>query len=197
CPDHGREPDQQGPPQGHAAAQGVASAAMVRRDAFLGGSTPFQGDRGLRLRSVPAGARIVRATATVIPFSAPDFRQELSFPDKTTFGATKTATSDFVEVDFHARRTLVRVDGTNLNGATLQADFGGGTYVNISQTGAFLNPPPDKPFTLTAAGGGILPGLAVAKVKLTAAGANPGGTSGASPHTPPNLNAPLRTPGPC
>lgn len=173
---------------------------MVLRDVFIGGLAPFQGDRGFRLRSIPAGARIARMTARVFPLGGPAFTQEVSFAaDGTTFGATKTKNNDWVEVDFHSRRTLVSVGGANLSGPTLQADFGGGAYVNISQTGAFLSPPPDKPFTFTTAAGGALPGLAVTKFKFTrgaSGGATPDVTSVVIRTTPSNVSLRLGTLGP-
>jgi hypothetical protein len=140
---------------------------MIQRDSFVA-RAPFQGDHAFRLRSIPAGAQILKVVAKVVPIGGPDFIQEISFgKNGETFGATRTPTNDWVEIDFHARRTLVSVTGSALKDASLQADFGGGIYVNISRTGAFQGPP-DPPFT-TADLGGPLPGLAVSKFKLTRA----------------------------
>ena len=112
---------------------------MNQHDEFIGGVAPFQGDRTLTLRSIPANARIVKATATVTPLADP-FTQVISFADGQTFGATKSPPGDWVEVDFHARRTLVSVAGSGLTNISLQADFGGGVYVDISETGAVKGP---------------------------------------------------------
>jgi hypothetical protein len=138
-----------------------------RDDFFLGGAAPiFQGDRTLTLRSIPANARIVKATVTVTPQSPP-FTVDISFNGTgPTFGATNSEPGGWAEVDFHARRTLVSVAGTNLNGTTLQADFGGGVYVDISETGA-VKGPEENPFTFTSSTGGPLPSLTVARFKLT------------------------------
>lgn len=142
-----------------------------RDDFFVGGAAPFQGDQTLTLRSIPANARIVKVTATVTPLTPP-FTQVVSFESNgQTFGALPTKTTDWVEVDFHARRTLVNVVGDNLAKTSLQADFGGGVYVNISQTGSVQGPPPDVPFQIAASSTSTtenpLPSLAVTKFKLT------------------------------
>jgi predicted flap endonuclease-1-like 5' DNA nuclease len=140
---------------------------MNQRDDFFGGAAPFQGDVTLRLRSIPANARIVKATATVKPLDSP-FTQVISFDGNgQDFGAIRNNTSDWAEVDFHARRTLASVTGDNLAKTTLQADFGGGAYVDISRTGAVKGPPPDLPFNIDSDSGGDLPSLTVTKFKLT------------------------------
>lgn len=147
---------------------------MNQRDDFFitGSAAPvFQGDRTLTLRSIPANVRILKATVTVTP-QTPPFTHDISLDGMgETFGATKNETTDWVEVDFHARRTLVSVVGDNLGKTTLQADFGGGVYVNISRTGSVQGPPPDLPFQLsdtsTSTTQNPLPGLAVTKFKLT------------------------------
>src|SRR5262249_8077226 len=137
--------------QGHDIAQGLA---MIQRDVLDGGAA-FQGDRALRLRSVPGGARIVRATATVTPVDATDgtdpFAETLAFQGAAgDFGTTKSAPAGWVEVDFHARRTLVRVEGHNLANCTLQVDLGGGAYVEINPAGAIRTPNDATGFTLTS-----------------------------------------------
>ena len=74
--------------------------------------------------------------------------------------------SSFVEVDFHARRTLASVTGTGLNTANLQVDVGG-AFIDVNGRGALggndlfalLNDNTSNP----------LPGLAVSKFRLTKA----------------------------
>jgi DNA-binding beta-propeller fold protein YncE len=149
---------------------------MKLRDSF-DGNTRFEGDRALRWRSIPADARIVSAKVTVTPVDAKlggPFAEPLSFNGTTgEFGATRTlsgATSAgiWVEADFHHRRTLARVVGSNLKDTTLQVDLGGGAYVEINKAGAFKTPsdPPGSLFQLTG-NTAALPGLTVAKLKLT------------------------------
>src|SRR5262249_22334857 len=141
----------------------------------------FEGDRALRWRSIPANARIVSAKATVTPIDAglgSPFAEPLSFSDGAgEFGATKTQGSvapiqataiAWVEVDFHQRRTLARVTGSFSN-TTLQVDVGGGTYVEINQNGAFRTPSDTTLLQLTGTTA-ALPGLTVAKLKLTNSG---------------------------
>jgi hypothetical protein len=71
-----------------------------------------------------------------------------------------------VEIDFHGRRTLVEVEGGNLNNATLQVDVGSGTFVEINDKGAFMGSSgPD--FSLSNANLNPLPGLTVSRFKLT------------------------------
>jgi DNA-binding beta-propeller fold protein YncE len=145
---------------------------MKLRDSF-DGSNRFEGDRVLRWRSIPADARIVSAKATVTPADAnlgSPFAELLTFNDGTTreFGATKAQVGTWVEVDFHKRRTLASVVGSNLNPTTLQVDLGGGAYVEINKAGALKtpDPPPNNFFTLTD-DSSPLPGLTVSKFKLT------------------------------
>lgn len=154
---------------------------MKLRDSF-NDDAPFEGDRALRWRSIPANARIVSATAIVTPVDAglgSPFTEVLRFKDGTgEFGATKSegpaSGISWVEVDFHSRRTLAGVVGSfgtvsgSTGGSILQVDVGGGTYVEINQNGAFRTPsdPPESFFTL-AGNTTALPGLTVAKLKVT------------------------------
>lgn len=168
---------------------------MKLRDSF-NGDAPFEGDRALRWRSIPANARIVSATAIVTPIDAKlgsPFTEVIRFKDGTgEFGATKSAGSasgiPWVEVDLHNRRTLAGVVGSfgtiagSNGGSILQIDVGGGTYVEINQNGAFRTPsnPPDS-FFLIGGNTAALPGLTVAKLKLT--------NRSPSPAPPPTLTA--------
>src|SRR5215475_2864052 len=94
---------------------------MEIKDTYDSTSDPFQGDRVLRLQSIPAGARIRRATATITPRSDPASAEPFteliemapSSPISTNWGATKSKAGDlWVEVDFDARRTLANVSGS-------------------------------------------------------------------------------------
>ncbi len=154
---------------------------MKLTDRFAAGNDRFEGDRTLALRSIPAHARILRATVTVTPIDNrigdKAFAETITFTNNQgDLGAVKTPLTDWVEVDFHARRTLSRVRGNNLAGASLQIDIGGGAYIEINDKGAF-KAPGDALFTLPAAlaDGAFadLPGLTITKLKLTKATANP------------------------
>jgi hypothetical protein len=140
---------------------------------YQGADDPFERDRTLWLRSLPAGARVTKATVTLEPKGGPSF-QETFVLDKTIepepgelpgdkWGVTVTPPGPFVEIDFHARRTLAAVRGTNVTGANLQVDLGG-VYAEINKRGAVKAPDSD-PFELPA--DGKLPGLTVSKFKLS------------------------------
>src|SRR5712691_8251066 len=147
---------------------------MKLRDSF-DGSGRFEGDRMLRWRSIPANVHIVSAQATVTPIDVSvgnPFAELISFNGTIgEFGATISRgsnTTAWLEVDFHARRTLASLSGAFVN-TTLQVDVGGGTYVEINQAGAFRTPSDTGTaafFPINGAGGS-LPGLTVAKMKIT------------------------------
>src|SRR6185295_1327124 len=149
----------------------------------------FEGDRIFRWRTIPANARILSAIATVTPVESQlsgSFIESLDFtPSSINFGAIRTTASNpspmpitppltataWVEVDFHARRTLAGVVG-DFNGANLQVDVGGGTYVEINKTGAFRTPADEAGDLFVLTGNSVsLPGLTVSKLKLTKTGA--------------------------
>lgn len=163
---------------------------MKMKEIFDLSNSPFQGDRTVELRRIPAGARIQRATAIVTPTAAggtAPFAETIKFTGAVgkfvgtdISGGTKTTISQqWVEVDFHGRQTLSRVKGaitfdpnpTNTdNNATLQVDLGG-AYAEVNSKGA-LKSPNDQPFRLSTQlsdGSFALPAMAVAKFKLTAA----------------------------
>src|SRR5687767_2352470 len=153
----------------------------------VNGNVSFEGDRVFRWTTIPANAKILSATAVVTPVQSglkDPFTESLLFsPAAPNFGATKQVQtksdpapgSAWVEVDFHGRRTLVAAAGA-FNATTLQVDVGGGTYVEINKFGAFKTPS-DGPGDLFTIGGAStpLPGLTVAKVKLTNPTNNPPG----------------------
>jgi YVTN family beta-propeller protein len=154
---------------------------MKLNDTFDLSNTPFQGDCTVEWRRIPAGARIERATAVVTPTAGGGqnpFAEIIRFRGTEVvgdLGATKTVVpSQWVEVDFHGRRTLARVKGTGLtdtavppNGVTLQVDLGG-AYAEVNSNGA-LRSPNDPPFQLSNPSDGFfaLPAMSVAKFKLT------------------------------
>jgi len=151
---------------------------MKLKDSYYGGDQPFEGDRTLWLQSLPAGAVVERAVVTLSPAN-PSFDQ--SFSVETTeedrllardWGiiVTNPLDSGWVEVDFHARRMMASVQGSNLANATLQVDLGGGVYVGVSTTGA-IQAPGDEPFSLpsdlTSEDDAVLPRLTVNRFRLT------------------------------
>lgn len=143
---------------------------MKLKDDYSGENAPFEGDRTLWLHSLPAGAIVERAMVTVSPadsafietFSETTSANHLLARD---WGITINSPfqSGWSEVDFHARRTLVSVQGTNLVGATLQVDLGG-IYANISATGT-IKSPDDPAFEVAA--NGVLPSLTVSRFRLS------------------------------
>jgi len=149
---------------------------MLISERFEGSRAPFEGNRLLMLRSLPEGAQVTNTTVTLTPVSPPG---DALFEERITFQGTQgewgarlresTEEDDpcFVEVDFHARRTLSNVTGSNLNGAKLQVDIGG-LYVSINKLGAMATPGDmSDEFTLPSSTGGTLPALATQKFKLT------------------------------
>ena len=141
-------------------------------DHYDGSDRPFEGELPLVLCSLPVGARIEHARFRLEPVEgsggeAP-FSETLQFQDgQGDWGATLSYTNDSVEVDFHARRTLVKVEGSNLEGAALQIDLGG-ALVEINERGT-IRSPGEVLFSLPA--GGELPPLTVNRFRLLAAGA--------------------------
>ncbi|MHC4399433.1 MAG: hypothetical protein ACYTG0_07125 [Planctomycetota bacterium] len=142
------------------------------------GGKPFEGDRELFLRGIPENARVTSARVTAKPSDAKThftITTAISLESEVgTFGATKAyggrgQTNEWVEVDFHARRTLASVEGSKLLGTTLQVDMGG-AFVEINQNGAFLTQGGDA-FELTSNKSG-LPSLTVSKFRLTLTHAN-------------------------
>ena len=147
---------------------------MKLLDHYDGSDDPFEGDVTLMLRSLPVGARIKSATISLTPVDASGdggFAETIAFSDGAgSWGAHKTANDNWVEVDFHARRTLAGVKGRHLATAELQVDLGG-AYVELNDKGA-IKTPPDDAYAL-AGDDEPLPGLTVAKFKLTRGGASP------------------------
>ena len=116
---------------------------MLIRQLLDSGQTVFEGDRSLSLSQLPEGARVRSARVHVTPIDgvAPDlFTEHIQFAgERGDFGATRRSGADAVEVDFHARRTLLAVRGANLDNATLQVDIGGGVFVEIADDGTIAS----------------------------------------------------------
>lgn len=141
---------------------------MKLNEWYQGGNEPFEGDRTLWLRNLPANALVLRALVTITPISQnkdKPFEETISFAvDGNALGATKVRTASFIEVDLHARRTLSGLEGGGIAGMTLQIDMGG-TYVDLNDRGTMKTP--SDPLSFTVAADGTLPGLSLTKFKLT------------------------------
>ncbi len=155
---------------------------MKLNDRYDGSDSPFEGDRTLVWRSLPANARVMKASVKLTPAQSPTadlFEEIIMFTNgQGDWGATKNTGTGFVEVDFHARRTLASVVGDNITEVVagtprshLQVDLGGGVYVEINDKGA-LRSPGDVLFSLKA--DGKLPSLTVNKFKFSRAPNNTG-----------------------
>lgn len=151
---------------------------MRLTDRYDGSNDPFEGDRTLLLKTIPAGARIERASARVTPVDstagANPFAETFAFAGSAgDWGATKTvAPGRWVEVDFHARRTVVAVAGSRLSDTSIQVDLGG-VFVEINANGS-IRTPNDPPAVALGADAAPLPSLTVTKLKLTNRGTLPG-----------------------
>ena len=149
---------------------------MILVDRHDGAARPFEGDRTLRLLSLPANARVLRATARVEPAAAPGGEERVSLaPDRANaWGITVVQAGGWVEVDLHGRRTITGVVGSGLQSAQVLVDPGAGIFVPLAATGALGVTPPGAAFTLTSASGGDLPGVTVSRLRI-------GGATGGAP----------------
>ncbi|NJL10321.1 MAG: hypothetical protein HC908_09525 [Calothrix sp. SM1_7_51] len=158
---------------------------MKLNELYIGDTNPFEGDRTLSLRNLPANARVRRALVTVE--ASNQFEEMIAFTNgRGDLGATLVTGSNFIEVDFHARRTLASLNGNNLSGATLQIDMGG-TYIDINERGTILSPE-DEPFSLTSGNNEKIPSLTVSKFKLTTSNPGKNITSVTIRSVPSNIN---------
>lgn len=142
---------------------------------YQGSNDPFEGDLTLWLRGLPTGARVTKAVVKLEPVALPGgtlLEETITFTDgQGDLGAIKitgtTLTSDFVEVDFHTRRTLVAVVGTGTTtpGANFQVDMGG-AYVGIANDGTIMTPDKEPWAVDLLSGRAPLPGLMVNKFRL-------------------------------
>ncbi len=154
---------------------------MMLRDRFPGKDILFQGNRTLELRSLPQGAKISKAVVTVTPVDSAGRIQPsldtIRFQNGENAGfvnaqperlATRTVVAhQWVEIDFHGRRRLVSVEGSDLIDATLQVDVGAGSLIDINIDGAFKGPE-DENFEIQH-DNNPLPGLMVNRIKLSKA----------------------------
>lgn len=138
---------------------------MKLTETYSGRNERFEGPLKLWLRSLPQGARASRATLTLMPADA-SFEETLTFTgSQGELGARKTLGADFIEVDFRARRTPLRADGSG-GTFTLQVDMGG-ALVGVAADGTFLSGG-GTPWTLSLpAGARNLPGLGITRLRLT------------------------------
>lgn len=152
---------------------------MILHAEFDGGDAPFEGARDLVLRGLPADARVLAARATITPVDPSGgrdpFAEEIRFPATSsgpgaagTWGATQVRGTGFVEIDFHARRTLAGFSGDQIAGANLQIDLGG-SFVAVDAQGGFA--PPGSPLSLP--NDGVVPGVAGSRVRLSRVGFAP------------------------
>ncbi|RIK44198.1 MAG: hypothetical protein DCC55_03140 [Chloroflexi bacterium] len=153
---------------------------MKLREHYLGGADPFEGDRRLWLKSLPAGARVTAAKITLTPVTGPSatepFEETFVFsPSALTdgellaadWGVTRTPStaSAVVEIDFHTRSTLAGVTGSG-GVANLQIDMGG-VYVGIADDGTMAPNRPPLPVNLSLPQQAPLPGLTTGKIRLS------------------------------
>lgn len=135
------------------------------------GPAPFEGDLTLHLHGLPPDAVVKTASVTLTP--SPTLGGEEPFTyvllpgDPGALGCTVTSGADFAEVDLHARRTLRGLSGTELRGATLQADAGG-VFLKIAENGTVAGP--DDPELTLDGDSSDLPGLTVSRFRLSGVG---------------------------
>jgi DNA-binding beta-propeller fold protein YncE len=142
---------------------------MRLTDRFDGSAAPFEGDRTLEIRSLPANAKVSKAIVTLTPAVARGgtLFEETIVPGgdaRVSRGATKFGGTGFVEVDFHQRRTLRSLQGNDALGAKLQVEMGG-IYLQLNGVGAIKASSDQGEFSVPP--DGRLPGLTVSKFKLT------------------------------
>lgn len=160
---------------------------MKLNELYRGDTEPFEGDRQIWLRNLPANARVTRALVTLE--SSNEFEESIAFTNgKGDLGATKVTGSNFIEVDFHARRTLAGITGNNINDATVQIDMGG-TYIDINQRGT-IKSPEEPPFSL-ASNDEKIPSLTLSKFKLSTTNSEANITSVTIRSVPSNINVRL------
>ena len=139
---------------------------------YRGADDPFEGDRTVLLRGLPAGALVRKATLSFTPTAARKaFEERFVFPplgngdlSAPAWGVARTPSGSSVEIDFHARRTLAAVSGSSVTNASLAADVGG-VFVDLKKNGAVGGSGTDI-FKVLASGD--LPGITVERFRLTA-----------------------------
>lgn len=142
---------------------------MKLKDRYAGSTSPFEGDRTLWLRSLPADARVIKASLTLMPVAATGaskFTEVINFTgSEGELGATSATGANFIEVDFHARRTLAAVVGSG-GTATLQVDMGG-AFIGVANDGTFMTPDKTDWSLNLSSTSSALPGLGVNRFRLT------------------------------
>ncbi|MGB9366926.1 MAG: hypothetical protein WCE79_13035 [Xanthobacteraceae bacterium] len=142
---------------------------MKLRDHFEGRGDPFEGDRTIAWRSLPANALVTKATLTVEPRLPPGssaYIETLRFAGGGAYGATvRAAAAETAEIDFHARRTPVAFTGLTPKTSPLPAlsvDIGGNVYLSVSEDGTIPRTTgnPYKP------GSSSLPGIGASRIRL-------------------------------
>ncbi len=150
---------------------------MILRAVYDGGTDPLEGERELVLRGLPADARVLAARATVMPVDPSEgrdpFAEEIRFSGPAgavgEWGATQVRAAGFAEIDFHARRTLAGLAGSDLAGARLQVDLGG-SFVAVDPQGGLASAA--GPF-LSLTDDGPVPGIAASRVRVSFLGHAP------------------------
>ncbi|MFN8483150.1 MAG: helix-hairpin-helix domain-containing protein [Anaerolineae bacterium] len=162
---------------------------MKLTDRYPGGQDPFEGDHVVTLRSLPAGARVTRASLTLTPAAgsggaAPT--ETILFDDTTGVGG-RGATRDpallgaafWASANLNARRTITAVIAAREGAggpASVQMDIGG-NWLGVAADGTLDAPGKSKlSLALPAAPAPgqqpaptLIPPLATQKLKLTAA----------------------------
>ncbi len=153
---------------------------MRVRTEHSGRQLPFERERRLVLRRLPAGAVVSRAVLTIAPHSVdPDrrFLETIAFPGPVgDWGANKSRSGSAVEVDLHARRKLAALAGSSLSGGRLLVDLGGG-FLAVDANGGLGRTPP----FLTVNDTMDLPGLTVTGLRVASNGADVASLKVASP----------------
>jgi predicted flap endonuclease-1-like 5' DNA nuclease len=138
------------------------------RDRYDGSNDPFEGDRTVVWRSLPANALVTKATLTlepVLPPGANTYTEKLRFgPKGAALGATiQQADTNIVSVDFHARRTATGIAGlTGITAQSLGVDLGGGVFLAVAKDGT-VPAPQGSVFDFSA---GVLPQISAQRLRL-------------------------------
>jgi DNA-binding beta-propeller fold protein YncE len=142
------------------------------RDHYDGSGDPFEGDRTIAWRSLPAHAVVTKATLTLEPKMPPGksgYIETLRFSTAgPSYGATIRKDGTAAEIDFHARRTAVQFAGLSSAGTAtgLAADIGGGVYLSVAADGTI----PRGSGSAYAFSGNALPGIGALRLRLDGLG---------------------------
>jgi hypothetical protein len=136
-------------------------------DRYDGSADPFEGERTILWRGVPADAVITAATLTLAPVRPPGsatytetLRLDAAGP---AYGATIEPAGSAVLIDFHARRAATSIGPLpSVTGPSLLVDIGGGVFLTVGAVGA-IPAPPGPAFDYST---GVLPGVAALRLRL-------------------------------